>query len=85
MKPADRQMLFERLQAQNPSPKTELQYQTPFQLLVAVILSAQATDRGVNLATRPLFAVSPSGSRQPSALGTMSSWWFPRWATPPTN
>ena len=60
MKPADRQMLFERLQAQNPSPKTELQYQTPFQLLVAVILSAQATDRGVNLATRPLFAEAPT-------------------------
>ncbi len=56
MKPADRQTLFERLRALNPSPRTELEYQTPFQLLIAVILSAQATDRSVNLATRPLFA-----------------------------
>ena len=60
MTPADRQILFERLKAQNPSPKTELEYQTPFQLLVAVILSAQATDRSVNLATRPLFAEAPT-------------------------
>lgn len=60
MKPADRQTLFERLRALNPAPRTELEYQTPFQLLVAVILSAQATDRGVNLATRPLFAEAPT-------------------------
>ena len=60
MKPADRQTLFERLRALNPTPKTELEYQTPFQLLVAVILSAQATDRSVNLATRPLFAEAPT-------------------------
>ena len=60
MKPADRQILFERLRALNPAPKTELEYRTPFQLLVAVILSAQATDRSVNLATRPLFAEAPT-------------------------
>ena len=60
MKPADRQTLFERLRALNPAPKTELEYRTPFQLLVAVILSAQATDRSVNLATRPLFAEAPT-------------------------
>lgn len=51
--------LFTRLRAANPQPTTELEYQSPFQLLVAVILSAQATDRAVNLATRPLFARAP--------------------------
>lgn len=50
--------LFARLKAINPKPTTELQYQTPFELLVAVILSAQATDKSVNLATRPLFKVA---------------------------
>ncbi len=47
--------IFRRLREANPSPKTELKYRTPFELLVAVILSAQATDRGVNLATPALF------------------------------
>lgn len=47
--------IFARLQSLNPHPKTELEYRTPFELLVAVILSAQATDKGVNLATRVLF------------------------------
>lgn len=47
--------LFKRLKALNPKPTTELEYKTPFELLVAVILSAQATDKGVNLATRGLF------------------------------
>ncbi|MDE1989536.1 MAG: endonuclease III [Betaproteobacteria bacterium] len=55
MKPADRVELFRRLQAANPHPTTELHYGNPFQLLVAVILSAQATDKSVNLATAPLF------------------------------
>ncbi|MDE2624565.1 MAG: endonuclease III [Betaproteobacteria bacterium] len=55
MKPADRIELFRRLQAANPHPTTELRYGNPFQLLVAVILSAQATDKSVNLATAPLF------------------------------
>jgi endonuclease-3 len=50
--------LFRRLQALNPHPATELEYSTPFELLVAVILSAQATDKGVNLATRKLFPVA---------------------------
>jgi endonuclease III len=50
--------LFERLKALNPKPVTELEFTTPFELLVAVILSAQATDRGVNLATRKLFPVA---------------------------
>ncbi len=46
---------FRRLQQRNPAPRTELEYTTPFELLVAVVLSAQATDRSVNLATRELF------------------------------
>ena len=50
---------FRRLQAANPAPRTELEYATPYQLLVAVVLSAQATDRSVNLATRKLFARAP--------------------------
>lgn len=56
MKPAQREQLFARLAAANPEPTTELDWATPFQLLVAVLLSAQATDRSVNLATRKLFA-----------------------------
>jgi endonuclease-3 len=51
---------FRRLAAANPEPTTELEYGTPFQLLVAVVLSAQATDRSVNLATRGLFAAAPT-------------------------
>jgi endonuclease-3 len=50
--------LFATLQAANPEPKTELEYSTPFELLAAVLLSAQATDVGVNKATRKLFAVA---------------------------
>ena len=50
--------MFERLRALNPHPTTELEYSTPFELLVAVILSAQATDKSVNLATRKLFPVA---------------------------
>ena len=53
-----RRAIFERLQAIDPEPGTELIYRTPFQLLVAVILSAQATDRSVNAATGPLFAAA---------------------------
>jgi endonuclease-3 len=47
--------LYARLQAQNPAPKSELEYVNPYTLLVAVVLSAQATDKGVNKATAPLF------------------------------
>jgi endonuclease-3 len=53
-----RRAMFERLRALNPHPTTELEYSTPFELLVAVILSAQATDKSVNLATRRLFPVA---------------------------
>ena len=50
-----RQAIFVRLRAANPEPTTELHYSTPFELLIAVILSAQATDKGVNKATARLF------------------------------
>jgi endonuclease-3 len=53
-----RAQIFERLRAANPSPTTELVYRSPFELLVAVILSAQATDKSVNKATTGLFAVA---------------------------
>ena len=56
MNPDKRRQIFERFRAANPEPKGELEYRTPFELLVAVILSAQATDKGVNAATRRLFA-----------------------------
>lgn len=51
---------FRRLHEANPSPQTELEYDSPYQLLVAVVLSAQATDRSVNIATRKLFADAPT-------------------------
>ena len=50
--------VFMRFKAQNPSPKSELEYSTPFTLLVAVVLSAQATDKSVNIATRELYKVA---------------------------
>jgi endonuclease-3 len=53
-----RREIFLRLQAANPHPTTELEYSTPFELLVAVMLSAQATDKSVNLATRELFPIA---------------------------
>jgi endonuclease-3 len=59
MNPAKRRQIFERLRAANPNPTTELLYGTPFELLVAVVLSAQATDKSVNLATRRLFPATP--------------------------
>ena len=52
--------LFKRLRTANPAPTTELEYASTFQLLIAVILSAQATDKSVNLATRKLFADAPT-------------------------
>ncbi len=58
MNPAKRHEIFSRLRAANPHPTTELEHRTPFELLVAVVLSAQATDKGVNLATRKLFPVA---------------------------
>ena len=58
MNPQKRRAIFERLRAANPHPKSELRYRTPFELLVAVVLSAQATDKGVNKATAALFPVA---------------------------
>ena len=58
MKKADIALFFATLQAANPTPKTELEYTTPFELMAAVLLSAQATDVGVNKATRKLFPVA---------------------------
>ena len=55
MNPQKRREIFRRLQAANPNPTTELHYSTPYELLVAVVLSAQATDKSVNLATAELF------------------------------
>lgn len=68
MNRARRAEIFARLKTLNPRPATELEYRTPFELLVAVILSAQATDRSVNLATRELFRVANTPAAI-SALG----------------
>jgi endonuclease-3 len=67
MNPDKRRKIFERFRAANPRPTTELEYQTPFELLVAVILSAQATDRSVNAVTRKLFPVA----RTPRAIADL--------------
>jgi len=58
MNPAKRRQIYERLRAANPHPTTELNFRTPYELLVAVVLSAQATDISVNLATDTLFKVA---------------------------
>ncbi len=58
MNDAKRRAIFARLRAANPAPRTELNYQSPFELLMAVILSAQATDKSVNKATAALFRVA---------------------------
>ncbi len=63
MNPEKRRQIFERFRAANPHPKTELAYRTPFELLVAVVLSAQATDKSVNLATAKLFPVANTPDR----------------------
>ena len=58
MSPEKRSEFFRRLRKANPHPKSELDYASPFELLVAVILSAQATDKSVNLATGKLYPVA---------------------------
>ena len=68
MNPAKREAIFARVAAANPAPTTELGYRTPFELLVAVVLSAQATDKSVNLATPRLFAVADTPQKM-LALG----------------
>jgi endonuclease III len=67
MNAATRRLIFERLAAANPAPTTELVWSSPFELLVAVILSAQATDRSVNQATARLYAVA----RTPEAMAAL--------------
>jgi endonuclease-3 len=62
-----RRLIFATLRAANPNPTTELEYGTPFELLVAVVLSAQATDKSVNLATRELFKVAST----PTAIAAL--------------
>ncbi|NWG53940.1 MAG: endonuclease III [Hydrogenophilaceae bacterium] len=65
---AEAEAFFARLAEARPDPRTELDYATPFQLLVAVVLSAQATDKSVNLATPALFAAAPTPEKM-AALG----------------
>jgi endonuclease-3 len=68
MNPAKRRKIFTRLRAQNPEPRSELAYASPYELLVAVVLSAQATDKSVNLATAKLFPVANTPQKM-AALG----------------
>jgi endonuclease-3 len=68
MKKANVEAMFERLSAINPAPETELEFINPYTLLVAVVLSAQATDVGVNKATGPLFAIADTPEKM-VALG----------------
>ena len=63
MNPQKRRQIFERFRAANPDPKTELAHSTPFELLVAVVLSAQSTDKGVNKVTERLFPVANTPAR----------------------
>ena len=63
MNPPRRREIFERFRAANPQPKTELAYRTPFELLVSVVLSAQATDKSVNAATASLYPVANTPSK----------------------
>ncbi len=67
MNPAKRYAIFERLRAANPNPTTELRYRSPFELLIAVVLSAQATDKSVNKATERLYAKA----RTPAAIARL--------------
>lgn len=69
MNPTKREEIFRRLCAANPTPQGELEFESPFELLVAVVLSAQATDRSVNLATRELF----KAANTPSAILALGS------------
>lgn len=68
LSPEEMKIVFSRWQVQNPAPVSELEYVNPFTLLVAVVLSAQATDKSVNLATKSLFKVADSPEKM-FALG----------------
>ena len=67
MRPATRAAIFRRLRAANPTPTTELEHRSPFELLVAVMLSAHTTDKSVNAATRNLFPVAST----PAAIAAL--------------
>ena len=67
MNPDKRRQIYERLRAANPSPRSELTFRTPYELLVAVVLSAQATDKSVNLATAKLF----EAAHTPQAIASL--------------
>ena len=66
LKPQDVEEMFRRFEAANPEPQGELHYLNPYTLLVAVVLSAQATDEGVNKATKPLFAIADNPQKMVS-------------------
>ena len=68
LKPGEIEEIFRRFHAANPEPRGELHYVNPYTLLVAVVLSAQATDEGVNRATKPLFAIADTPQKM-AALG----------------
>ena len=68
LKPDEVEEIFRRFQSANPEPQGELHYLNPYTLLVAVVLSAQATDEGVNKATKPLFAIADTPQKM-IALG----------------
>jgi endonuclease-3 len=72
MNPAKRLEIFTRFRAANPHPTTELEYTTPFELLIAVLLSAQSTDVGVNKATRRLYPIANTPQKS-STSASMSS------------
>jgi len=63
MNKVKRTEIFSRFKHENPKPQTELQYNSPFELLIAVILSAQATDKGVNKATKTLFPIANTAKK----------------------
>ena len=69
MNPAKRHAFYARLRELDPEPRSELEYRTPFELLVAVVLSAQATDKSVNLATRKLFKLAST----PEAIAALGA------------
>lgn len=71
LKPPEVEEIFRRFEAANPEPKGELHYVNPYTLLVAVVLSAQATDEGVNKATKPLFAMADTPQKM-VALGEIT-------------
>jgi endonuclease-3 len=73
MKEHDVHEFFRRLKEANPQPKSDLEYTTPFTLLVAVVLSAQATDAGVNKATREAVYISLTPRRKCSASALKNS------------